>query len=110
MLLVRPDAETHDIAALELSVGLLTRHGARTSHAAVVARQLGKVCLVGCDTLGIDMAARSLQLGDLQLREGDTLTLDGNQGLIYLGTIATVKQPDPEVIARLQALREQQPA
>lgn len=110
VILVRPDAETHDIAALELSVGLLTRHGARTSHAAVVARQLGKVCLVGCDTLGIDMAARSLQLGDLQLREGDTLTLDGNQGLIYLGTIATVKQPDPEVIARLQALREQQPA
>ncbi|NLX17267.1 MAG: pyruvate, phosphate dikinase, partial [Ramlibacter sp.] len=99
-----------DIAALETSVGLLTRNGARTSHAAVVARQLGKVCLVGCETLSIDMGSRSLQLGALQLREGDTLTLDGNQGLIYQGTIATVKQPDPQVIARLQALREQQSA
>ena len=56
------------------------------------------------------MGSRSLQLGALQLREGDTLTLDGNQGLIYQGTIATVKQPDPQVIARLQALREQQSA
>ena len=110
VILVRPDAETHDIAALETSVGLLTRNGARTSHAAVVARQLGKVCLVGCETLSIDMGSRSLQLGALQLREGDTLTLDGNQGLIYQGTIATVKQPDPQVIARLQALREQQSA
>ena len=110
VILVRPDAETHDIAALETSVGLLTRNGARTSHAAVVARQLGKVCLVGCETLSIDMVSRSLQLGALQLREGDTLTLDGNQGLIYQGTIATVKQPDPQVIARLQALREQQSA
>src|SRR5690606_33910602 len=53
IVLVRQDAETRDIAALELAEGLLTRRGARTSHAAVVARQLGKVCLVGCDSLQI---------------------------------------------------------
>ena len=62
-MLVRQDAETRDIAALELAVGLLTAHGARTSHAAVVARQLGKVCLVGCSTLQIDLRSAHGALG-----------------------------------------------
>ncbi|MFM2325653.1 MAG: hypothetical protein RL244_2532 [Pseudomonadota bacterium] len=106
VILVRNDAETNDIAALEQSVGLLTRNGARTSHAAVVARQLGKVCLVGCETLRIDSSDGSIQLGELTLREGDTLTLDGNQGLVYQGYIATVREPDQQVIERLGQLRK----
>ena len=105
VILVRNDAETNDIGALEQSVGLLTRNGARTSHAAVVARQLGKVCLVGCETLRIDIGDRSIQLGELALREGDTITLDGNAGLVYPGLIATVREPDEAVIARLEQLR-----
>ncbi|MFD2836617.1 PEP-utilizing enzyme [Azotobacter vinelandii] len=85
VLLVRRDAETRDLPALHLADGLLTQRGARTSHAAVVARQLGKVCLVGCDSLTIDEADRSLSIGGLALREGDPLTLDGNEGVLYAG-------------------------
>jgi pyruvate,orthophosphate dikinase len=69
VVLVRRDAETSDIAALESAAGLLTQRGARTSHAAVVACQLGKVCLVGCSELQIDAAARSIKVGDTTLQD-----------------------------------------
>lgn len=105
IILVRQDAQTSDIAALELARGLLTQRGARTSHAAVVARQLGKVCLVGCENLRIDLAARTLRLGDLLLSEGDIITLDGNEGAIYPGTVAAVMVPDEALLGRLRSLR-----
>jgi pyruvate,orthophosphate dikinase len=104
VILVRRDAETSDIAALDAACGLLTQRGARTSHAAVVARQLGKVCLVGCGTLQLDEAQRSLQLGDTVLHEGDTLTLDGNEGRIYAGAIRTVVEEPVDLLGRLAAL------
>lgn len=104
-VLVRQDAETGDIAALELARGLLTQRGARTAHAAVVARQLGKVCLVGCDGLKIDLVARTVRLGDLTLREGDLITLDGNDGAVYAGALDSVRVPDEALLARLRALR-----
>ncbi|MDR8402099.1 MULTISPECIES: PEP/pyruvate-binding domain-containing protein [Paraburkholderia] len=105
VVLVRRDAETDDIAALEVAAGLLTQRGARTSHAAVVARQLGKVCLVGCTALRLDESARTLQLGDTVLHEGDEVTLDGNDGAIYAGTARTVVEPMSELQARLERLR-----
>lgn len=105
IILVRQDAETRDIAALDLAEGLLTQRGARTSHAAVVARQLGKVCLVGCDALQIDNATRSISLGDTTLREGDTLSLDGNTGAIYAGSACIVESIPHELMKRLDGLR-----
>ncbi len=105
LILVRQDAETSDIAALEWAAGLLTQRGARTSHAAVVARQLHKVCLVGCDSLHIDLATRTARLGDVLLREGEVITLDGNEGRLYAGAVAAVKVPDTALIGRLEALR-----
>ncbi|WP_028311066.1 MULTISPECIES: PEP/pyruvate-binding domain-containing protein [Derxia] len=105
VVLVRHDAETDDIAALETAAGLLTARGARTSHAAVVARQLGKVCLVGCDGLEIDPARRRLRLGDRTLAEGDDITLDGNSGAVYAGALATRAEADAGLLARLAALR-----
>lgn len=105
LILVRQDAETSDIAALEHSAGLLTQRGARTSHAAVVARQLGKVCLVGCEPLQIDLAARTVRLGDVVLNEGEVITLDGNDGGIYAGTVAATLVPDATLIERMRALR-----
>lgn len=105
VILVRRDAETSDIAALEAACGLLTQRGARTSHAAVVARQLGKVCLVGCGALQLDEAARTLQIGETVVREGDTLTLDGNEGLVYAGATRTVREEPADLLARLAALR-----
>lgn len=104
VILVRTDAETHDIAALDLAGGLLTRRGARTSHAAVVARQLGKVCLVGCDDLHIDLTRRTITLDGHTLAEGQPLTLDGNHGLVYSGTLHTRTREDPQLLARIEAL------
>ena len=69
-ILVRRDAETSDIAALDSALGLLTQRGARTSHAAVVARQLGKTCLVGCAELSIDGAARTVKVGEMTPERG----------------------------------------
>src|SRR6185369_453998 len=98
VVLVRRDAETSDIAALESATGLLTQRGARTSHAAVVARQLGKVCLVGCAELLIDDAARTIKIGDTTLHEGDLLTLDGNEGVLYAGAAQTETEYPEELL------------
>jgi pyruvate,orthophosphate dikinase len=105
VVLVRRDAETSDIAALEPATGLLTQRGARTSHAAVVARQMGKVCLVGCTELQIDETARSIRIGDTTLQEGDLITLDGNAGLIYAGVIQVETRYPEELMVRLEMLR-----
>ncbi|WP_052382334.1 PEP/pyruvate-binding domain-containing protein [Paraburkholderia kururiensis] len=105
VILVRRDADTHDLVALQAAAGLLTRRGARTSHAAVVARQLGKVCLTGCEALQIDDAARTVQIGGRTFNEGDTLTLDGNEGAIYAGETRTVTEPLTELRTRLARLR-----
>jgi len=124
VLLVRHDAETSDIVALDIAAGLLTVRGARTSHAAVVARQLGKVCLVGCDTLHIDLATRTLHFAhpartrgvspnvapgaepdDTVLQEGDVLTLDGHQGAVWLGAVRTVREAPQALLSRLAQLR-----
>jgi pyruvate,orthophosphate dikinase len=106
VVLVRRDAETSDIAALESATGLLTQRGARTSHAAVVARQLGKVSLVGCSELQIDETARTVQVGDTTLREGELITLDGNEGVFYAGAAEVqIEYPD-DLLSRLDALRQ----
>lgn len=106
VVLVRQDAETADIDALGHALGLLTQRGARTSHAAVVARQLGKVCLVGCGDLHIDPASRSIQLGAKTLSEGEVISLDGNAGQIFAGAVAAVLVPDEPLQQRLQQLRK----
>ncbi len=105
VILVRRDAETDDIAALELAAGLLTQRGARTSHAAVVARQLGKVCLVGCAQMQLDEVGRTLQIGETTLHEGDLITLDGNTGAIYAGAMNTAVEPLLNLQSRLKDLR-----
>lgn len=109
VVLVRQDAETADIAALERAAGLLTERGARTSHAAVVARQLGKVCLVGCTALHIDLARRQLRFatpeGEVVVAEGDLLTLDGHRGGILRGAARTEQEVPTALLARLAALR-----
>lgn len=108
VILVRRDAETRDISALDLADGLLTQRGARTSHAAVVARQLGKVCLVGCDALSVHETDATIAIGDLTFREGDTLTLDGNEGHVYAGVTEVQEQLPKDLLARLDELRNGQ--
>jgi pyruvate, orthophosphate dikinase len=105
VVLVRNDTLTEDINALQAAQGLLTRHGARTSHAAVVARQLGKVCLVGCADLQVDMSARIIRLGGRSLDEGELITLDGSGGGIYRGRMEMVSEPDEALWSRIEELR-----
>ncbi len=105
VILLRQDAQTEDIEALQRVQGLLTQRGARTAHAAVVARQLGKVCLVGCEGLRIDAQRQTVAFGPHEFAVGQTLTLDGNQGIVYAGALAVVEVPDTPLQRRLQALR-----
>jgi pyruvate,orthophosphate dikinase len=89
-ILLRPETLTEDIAGLARAAGLLTAVGSRTAHAAVVARQLNKVCLVGCRELEIDPPRRRCRIGDRMFLEGDIISLDGNTGAIYAGGLPIV--------------------
>ena len=105
VILVRTDALTDDVAALQQASGLLTRNGARTSHAAVVARQLGKVCLVGCEGLQVDLSQREIRFGDQVLAEGELITLDGTEGRVFVGRMEMVSEPDDGLWGQLESLR-----
>lgn len=94
-ILVRPDLSTDDIAGLAVSAGMLTATGGKTAHAAVVARQLNKVCIVGCRDLRWE-TDRRCRIGDRTLQEGEVISLDGNSATIYAGTL----QPQIEIPAR----------
>lgn len=91
-LLLRPEIATTDIAGLAAAVGVLTARGGRTSHAAVVARQLNKVCIVGCRELDIDAERRVCRLGGRWFHEGDVLTLDSQTGAIYAGRLEVLTE------------------
>lgn len=97
-LLVRDDISTGDIEGIAAAAGVLTGSGGRTSHAAVVARQLGKVCLVGCADLRILPEKGLCTIGGREFREGDELTLDGDQGRIFAGALPVVSErPEAEL-------------
>jgi pyruvate,orthophosphate dikinase len=85
VILMRPTTSTSDIEGFTVAAGIATAAGGRTAHAALVARQMGKPCVVGCADLAIDVAARRAQLGGATIDEGSWLSLDGTEGTIYLG-------------------------
>lgn len=100
VILVRRDIATSDIEGIANADGILTASGSRTSHAAVVARQLGKVCLVGCDGLQVDLERRQCRFGAYVLNEGDFLSLDGNEGCVYEGKLNVLtERPEQELKA-----------
>ena len=90
MILVRWETTPDDIHGLIQASGILTAHGGMTSHAAVVARGMGKPCVAGCEGLTIDLEARTLNIGGHQLAEGDTLTIDGGSGEVIVGEVPLV--------------------
>jgi pyruvate,orthophosphate dikinase len=89
VLLVRLETSPEDIRGMDASKGILTAKGGITSHAALVARQMGKVCVVGCDALDIDYKARSITVGDTVVKEGDWLSIDGFTGEVIVGQLET---------------------
>jgi pyruvate,orthophosphate dikinase len=106
-ILVRTEIATSDIAGIAVVSGLLTATGGRTSHAAVVARQMGKVCLVGCADLVIDEKAGQVRLGETLIREGDPLCLDGDAGAIYADSPKITSERPEALIKRVDELRAQ---
>jgi len=98
VILIRREPSTDDVGAFAVAAGILTIAGGRTAHAAVVARQLGKVCLVGCRCLDIDERGRRITLAGCELAEGDWLSLDGESGVILRGRAEIVfEQPEAEM-------------
>jgi pyruvate,orthophosphate dikinase len=106
-ILLHPDTTTADIEAMSLAAGILTGAGGRTSHAAVVARQLNKVCLVGCLEMIIDGEGKSARFGSRTVREGDWLTLDGNTGAVFAGQAQVTVERPAEALARVEDWRRQ---
>ena len=90
VILVRWETTPDDIHGMIAAQGILTAHGGMTSHAAVVARGMGKPCVAGCEALTVDTAARTAALDGHQLAEGDVITIDGGTGRVFLGPVDLV--------------------
>jgi pyruvate, orthophosphate dikinase len=105
VILVRPEMSPDDIMGLDAAAGVLTASGGRTSHAAVVARQMGKVCVVGCRTLRIDGGTQRCWFGDRAFREGDLITIDGESGNVFEGRVAVVTEKPHEALATIARWR-----
>jgi pyruvate,orthophosphate dikinase len=89
VLLVRIETSPEDIRGMNAAQGILTARGGMTSHAALVARQMGKVCVAGCGALNIDYKKRQMKVEGNTIKEGDYLSIDGTSGEVILGKIPT---------------------
>jgi pyruvate,orthophosphate dikinase len=87
VILCRIETSPDDIRGMDAAEGILTARGGMTSHAALVARQMGKVCVAGCEALHPDYVARTLRVGQTELKEGDWISLDGSTGEVFRGEI-----------------------
>jgi pyruvate, orthophosphate dikinase len=90
VILVRWETTPDDIHGLIQAAGILTAHGGMTSHAAVVARGMGKPCVAGCEDLTIDTDSRTISIAGQRLQEGETITIDGGTGSVILGAVDLV--------------------
>jgi len=94
VILVRRETNPDDLHGMIAARGILTSRGGKTSHAAVVARGMGKTCVCGADELEVDVAGRSFTApGEMQVSEGDVISIDGTSGVVYLGEVAVVASP-----------------
>ena len=90
VILVRAETTPDDIHGIVVAQGVLTSRGGMTSHAAVVARGMGKCCVCGCDALNIDTAAKTITVGDTVLKENDIISLDGSTGRVAIGQVSLI--------------------
>jgi pyruvate, orthophosphate dikinase len=101
VILVRRETSPEDVGGMAVAQGILTATGGKTSHAAVVARGWGKCCVVGCESLSVDAVAKQMSVNGKVIHEGDWITLDGNEGIVYQGEVPLVV---PETPAHYQAI------
>lgn len=92
-ILVRLETSPEDLAGMVVAEGILTARGGMTSHAAVVARGMGKCCVAGCSSLNVDEEKKTVEVDGKVFKEGDKISLDGSTGTVYEGEIKTV-QPE----------------
>ncbi len=104
VILVRVETSPEDIKGMDAAEGILTARGGMTSHAALVARQMGKVCVAGCGTLNIDYAARQMQVNGHVIRQGDFLSIDGTSGEVLAGEIRTKPSDVVSVLVKHESL------
>jgi pyruvate, orthophosphate dikinase len=90
VILVRWETTPDDIHGMIAAQGILTAHGGMTSHAAVVARGMGKPCVAGCEALSLDAAAKTASLNGHKLNEGDVITIDGGTGEVIIGEVPLI--------------------
>ncbi len=103
VILVRVETSPEDIHGMHAAVGILTTRGGMTSHAAVVARGMGRPCVSGAGDLRIDAAARTMKVRDVTVTDGDVITIDGGTGEVMLGEIPTIQ---PEMSGDFATLME----
>ena len=103
VILVRPETTPDDIHGLFAAKGVLTSHGGMTSHAAVVARGMGKPCVSGAESVKINLDAQKFTVGEMTVRKGDFISLDGSQGNVIIGKMALI---EPEFSDDFRALLE----
>ncbi len=101
VILVRPETTPDDIHGIVAAQGILTSRGGMTCHAAIVARGMGKPCVVGCEALRIDLAAREFRVGETVVRQGDVVSIDGGTGQVILGEVPLI---DPQLTGEFQTL------
>ncbi len=103
IILVRLETSPEDIEGMHVSQGILTARGGMTSHAAVVARGMGKCCVAGCSDIIVDEHKKILKIGDNILKDGDYLTLDGTTGEVFIGQLPVI---DPVLAGEFATLME----
>ncbi len=101
VILVRPETNPDDIQGIHAAKGVLTSRGGFTSHAAIVTRAMGKACVCGAESIIIDLKQDKLVIGDLVVKKGDEITIDGDSGNIYLGSLPL---QEVEATAKLKEL------
>jgi pyruvate,orthophosphate dikinase len=101
VILVRRETSPEDVGGMFVAQGILTATGGKTSHAAVVARGWGKCCVVGAETLDIDAEAKKMSANGRVISEGEWLTLDGNEGVVYYGETTLARPEPPDAYAKL---------
>ncbi len=105
IILVRPDTSTADVGGFAVSAGIVTAVGGRTAHAALVARQMAKPCVVACAALAVDVAGHCARLAGTAIKEGDWLSIDGEAGTIYLGRAKVVSERPEAELAEVERWR-----
>ena len=98
-VLVRGETRTEDLAGMLAAAGLLTGSGGRTSHAAVVARELGKPCVVGASDVDIDLDRRRVVIGEREFAEGDQISIDGESGRVFAGAVEVEEERPTDALA-----------